>query len=163
MFRSSTVWLNVRSVKQMNLIRNLAALFIVVSILPITILAYRFTGNIPFDYTEISDELCLSQLREILLISYDLEYSYDSLNFIYQNKEFRLSEVNEKLILQPGTQIYLTNYDDMHFERKDGCIYVCYSRKGQDYERVLCRESGIHIDAFSDCAVWDDESDSSEE
>ena len=147
----------------MNLIRTLAALLIVVSVLPISIMAYRFTGNIPFEYSEISDELCLNQLREILLISYDLDCSYDCLRFIYQNKDFTVSEVNEKLILQPGTQIYLTNYDEVHFERKDGCIYVCYSRRNQNYERILCRQSGIHIDDFSDCALRDAEYNSGEE
>ncbi|MBR3265129.1 MAG: hypothetical protein IKI61_04095 [Erysipelotrichaceae bacterium] len=147
----------------MNMIRTLAGLFIVVSVLPISVLAYRFTGNIPFEYSEVSDELCINQLREIMLISYDLDYAYDRLSFIYQNKEFTLSEVNEKLILQPGTQIYLTNFDEVHFERKDGCIYVCYSRKGQHYERILCKQSGIHIDDFSDCALRDAEHNSGEE
>ena len=52
----------------MNMIRTLAGLFIVVSVLPISVLAYRFTGNIPFEYSEVSDELCLNALPCSLIV-----------------------------------------------------------------------------------------------
>ena len=124
----------------MNMIRTLAGLFIVVSVLPISVLAYRFTGNIPFEYSEVSDELCINQLREIMLISYDLDYAYDRLSFIYQNKEFTLSEVNEKLILQPGTQIFLSAADRVYFARHDGLVYVVCERGRERSEKVLYKE-----------------------
>ena len=146
----------------MNLIRNLIGLLIIVSMLPLCSMAFSYTSKIPFEYNEISDELALAELREILLIAYDMDVSYGSLDFIYQNKEFTLSMVNEKMLLQPGTQIYLNDIDDLHLENRSNTIYVIYERKNRKYERVIGTTKGIHLDEFSDCDVHDDVSDSSE-
>lgn len=153
---------NVRHVLSMNLIRNLLGLLIIVSILPICMMGFRFVADIPFEYNEISDEMALSELRELLLISYDMEVSYSSLNFTYQNKNFSLSVVNNKLILQPGTQIFLNDIDDAHFETRGKTVYVIYERKNKTYERTICSSTGIYLDNFSDCDVYDDGTDSSE-
>lgn len=147
----------------MNLIRNLVGLIITLCMLPVCIQAFEFTSNIPFAYNEINDEICLSQLREQLLIAYDMRIYNNELVFTYKNKGFRLCLVNNKLILQPGTQIYLNDIDNLFFETKNGCIYVCYRRKNKNYERVICKEEGIFIDDFSACDVHDDECNSSEE
>ncbi|MBR5341333.1 MAG: hypothetical protein IK151_05340 [Erysipelotrichaceae bacterium] len=147
----------------MNMIRNLLGLVIILALLPICILAFRFTSNMPFEYSEICDELSLAQLRETMLITYDLHYGYDCLSFTYRNKDFTLSMVNNKLLLQPGTQVYLGDIDDLHFEERNGCIYVCYERKNRKYERIIASSQGVYLDDFSDCDVHDDELDSSEE
>lgn len=147
----------------MNLIRNLIGLIITITMLPICIEAFTFISKIPFDYNEINDEIALEQLREQLLISYDMEISSDELDFIYKNKQFSLSLVNRKLLLQPGTQMYLNDVDSLYFDVKNGCIYVCYEKGNKQYERVLCKQERFHIDDFSDCDVLDNESDSSEE
>lgn len=146
----------------MNLIRNLTGLLIIVSMLPICTMAFKYTSNIPFEYNEVSDELALAELRELLLITYDMDVSYDSLNFIYQNKNYSLSMVNNKLLLQPGTQIYLNDIDDLHFEIRGNAIYVMYQRKNKNYERAIGSSTGIYLDRFSDCDVHDDVTDSSE-
>ena len=117
----------------MNLIRNVAGLFIILLLLPILLMAFRYTSKLPFAYTEVYDELTLMQLRESLLISYNLAFDERELSFILHNREFRLSLVNDKLIMQPGTQIFLA-----------------------------AGAEGFHIDRFSDCNVRDDESDRSE-
>ena len=146
----------------MNLIRNLVGLMIIVSMLPLCSMAFRYTASLPFEYNEIADELALAELREILLITYDMHVSYGSLNFIYQNKDFTLSMVNRKMLLQPGTQIYLNDIDELHFETRGNTIYVFYERNDKKYERAIGTANGIHIDEFSDCDVHDDVSDSSE-
>lgn len=147
----------------MNMIRNLAGLFIILSLLPILMLAFDFTSGIPFSYSEIFDELSLSQLRESLLISYEMRFEEDRLSFRLHNRDFILSKVNDKLIMQPGTQIFLSRIDELHFEEKGGVIYVCYEREGRKYERVLACERGFYLDGFSDCDVRDDEPDRGEE
>ena len=147
----------------MNLIRNLIGLIITLTMLPICIEAFMFASKIPFDYNEINDEIALQQLREQLLISYDMDISSDRLDFIYKNKNFSLSLVNKKLLLQPGTQMYLNDVDDLYFDTRDGCIYVCYKKGNKQFERVLCKQERFYIDDFSDCDVLTDESDSFEE
>ena len=125
-------------------------------------MGFRYVADIPFEYNEICDEVALSELRELLLIAYDMEVTYDSLYFIYQNKRFSLSVVNSKLILQPGTQIYLNDIDAANFEIRGKTIYVIYERKNKTYERAIGKATGIHLDDFSDCDVRDDGADSSE-
>ena len=146
----------------MNLIRNLVGLMIIVSMLPLCSMAFSYTSRIPFEYNEVSDELALAELREILLIAYDMHVSYNSLDFIYQNKDFSLSMVNRKMLLQPGTQIYLNDIDELHFEERGTVIYVIYERNNKKYERVIGTAKGIYLDSFSDCDVYDDVPDSSE-
>ena len=146
----------------MNLIRNLVGLLIIVSMLPICSMAFSYTSRIPFEYNEIADELALAELREILLITYDMKVSFSSLDFIYQNKDFSLSLVNRKMLLQPGTQIYLNDIDELHFEIRGNTIYVIYERNNRKYERALTSSQGIYIDEFSDCDVHDDVPDSGE-
>lgn len=147
----------------MNMIRNLIGLIITITMLPICIEAFTFTSNIKFNYNEINDELALAQLREQMLIAYDMYVSSDEIDFIYKNKEFKLSLVNNKLILQPGTQIYLNDIDDLRFEQRNGCVYVIYERNNKRFERVICKQERIYIDDFSACDVLIDGFDCGEE
>ncbi|MDO4197738.1 MAG: hypothetical protein Q4D13_01950 [Erysipelotrichaceae bacterium] len=128
-------------------------LMIIVMMLNISLLAYSITGNISFDYNQINDDLSFCQLRRIMLIAYDQSLSHDSITFTYHNKEFRLSLVNSKLLLQPGTQIFLNDVESLYFIEINGCYVVRYTRKGKEYEKVICSKSGIYIDDFSDCDV----------
>ena len=155
-------WGIARPARSMNLIRNLVGLMIIVSMLPLCSMAFSYTSRIPFEYNEVSDELALAELREILLIAYDMRVSYSSLDFLYQNKDFSLSLVNRKMLLQPGTQIYLNDIDELHFEERGTVIYVIYERNNRKYERAIGANKGIYLDRFSDCDVHDDVSDSSE-
>lgn len=147
----------------MNLIRNLIGLIITITMLPICITAFNYASNLEFDYNEINDEIALMQLRENLLITYDMDVDDKQLTFRYKNKIFTLGLVNNKLLLQPGTQIYLNDIDDLYFETKNDCIYVVYERNNNRYERVLCNKQGLYLDDFSDCDVLDNDDNSSEE
>ena len=146
----------------MNMIRNLAGLLIILFLLPIAMCAFSFTASLPFTYTEVFDELSLHQLRETLLISYDMEAGYDALTFSLRNRDFILSKVNDKLILHPGTQIFLAGVDELHFEERGTVIYVCYRKGAKEYERAIASARGFYLDSFSDCDVRDDVADRDE-
>lgn len=147
----------------MNLIRNLLGLLIVILMLPVCIETFVYVTNYECDYDIVNDEIALSQLREQMLFTYDMYVSSDELNFIYKGKQYQLSYVNGKMILQPGTQIYINNIDNLTFEEKDGCIYVIYERNNKQYERIISKKTGLYIDDFSYCDVIDDESNCDEE
>ena len=132
-------------------------------LLPLTLISFRLVGNIDFNYEDINDEIVLSQLRESLLFIYDLNYSRNELSFRYKGDEFYLSQINDKLILHPGSQIYLMKVDDLYFEDVDGYIYVNYERNNTRKRRILCPKQGLHLDDFSDCPIVTNESDTSEE
>ena len=147
----------------MNLTRMFLALMITVMVLPLSALSFRYAGGMTYDYNEINDEIAIYQLREILLIAYDMDVSSDRLSFLYQNDDFRLSLVNRKLILQPGTQIYLNDIDSLYFYEKNGCICIHYERKNKTYDKVLASAERFYIDSFSACLLPADESDRLEE
>lgn len=148
-----------RHVLSMNLTRTIIALIITLSILPLCATSFTMISNVKFSYDEINDELALVDLRRILLLSYDLDFNQNELNFIYQNKNYNLSIVNNRLVLSPGYQMFLNDVDYLSFFKKDGCIFITYERHGRTYERVLCSQEGIHLDEFSDCHD-DNDSDS---
>ena len=115
----------------------LAALCVVVLMVPLmTMCLGVLKGSLVFD-ERLQDEIALLQLRKILLISYDIEVSPQVLSFRYQARDMRLSLVNRRLIIQPGTQIFLSEIDGASFLEKDGMIEVIYSRGEQEYEKVL--------------------------
>ena len=141
----------------MNLIRCLLGLLITVTMLPICEQAFINIANIDFNYYEINDEICLSQLREMLLIAYNINVSDKEISFLYKGDDYFLSEINNKLILHPGTQIFLSDIDSLHFFIKNNCIYVSYERNKKQYERIISKNERFYIDDFSDCDVFDDE------
>ena len=141
----------------MNTIRNIIGLLIILSILPLYLSGFSYVSKIGFDYDQINDEIALCQLRENLLIAYDLNYQSDCLSFRYKNKDFSLSLVNNKLLLQPGTQIYLNNIDSLYFTDQNNIIYVCYTKNNKEFKRPIIAKQGIYLDEFSDCDVVDDE------
>lgn len=131
-------------------VRTLIALLITMTILPICVSVFRFASNIEFDYDKVNSELAFADLRRILLISYDMEVSEYELNFIYHNDNYKLSCVNDKLILQPGTQIIVDNIIDASFMVYGDSIYVSYTdEKGNEYERNIGSSKRFCIADFS--------------
>ena len=120
-------------------------------------MAINNIANISFEYNEINDEIALMQLREYLLISYDIKVNNNSLDFIYKNSDFHLNLVNNKLIMQPGTQIILNDIDDVYFDIKGDSIYVNYYKKNKKYYRPIASKYGIYLDQFSDCFINSDD------
>lgn len=133
------------------MVRNLIALLITLTILPLAVSVFTFVGNHEFNYDLVNNEMALMDLRRVMLLAYDIEVSDYELNFIYHNDDYTLRYVNNKLILQPGTQIYLNGIDDVSFYKENNSIYVNYTdENGKEYKRNIGKEKGIHIDEFLD-------------
>ena len=132
-------------------LRSLIGLFINLLMLPILLLSLSISSNLKPDYTNISDDIAIMKLRELLLITYDMEIDSNKLSFTYQNDSFRLSEINNKLILQPGTVIYLNDIEDSYFLIEDNNIYISYKKGGKNYKKILTKKESLHINDFSDC------------
>lgn len=119
------------------------------SVLPLAVSAMKLVYNLDFNYQLISNEIALMDLRRVLLISYDLEIYDKELKFIYHGSDYSLSMVNNKLILSPGTQIYLMDIDDLNFSVRNESIYLNYQSRGRNYETNIGKEKGIYLDDFS--------------
>lgn len=86
---------------------------------------------------EVQDEIALVQMRRILMLSYKVENEGSTLAYTYQEREFRLSLVNGNLIIQPGTQMILTDISQAHFESAGEVIYVVYTRENKERKAPL--------------------------
>jgi len=129
--------------------RALIALYVVMLLIPLAYSSFSFVGNNKFNYNEVSNEIALVDLRKILMLAYDLENNDDSLKFIYKGDEYELYETNNKLILKPGTQIFLNDIDSVQFINKNECIYLIYETNGKTYERNIGKTKGIRLADFS--------------
>ena len=117
----------------------LIVLMIMVATLPLTVQLIQVTSNVNHHQTEIQDMISSYQLRRILLLSYDIEGSNEALTFEYNNEQFVLNVVNNKLLLQPGTQIYYPDIDDGYFVKEGNVWCFVYHRGQEEYEIPLTK------------------------
>ena len=130
--------------------RTLIALLITLTILPLAISIFSFVANIKPNYN-LLNELALIDLRRRLLIAYDLNIEENRLEFINNGETNYLYYVNDKLILSPGTQIYLNDVKDVYFNLENGVIYLNYiTNDNKEYKSAIGKEKGFYIDDFLD-------------
>lgn len=130
-------------------LRSLVAVLVIMSILPIIVSVLTIISSYKVDYDFVNDEISLFQLRRIMLIAYDIDNNYDSLKFIYHGKDFELSTINNRLVLQPGYQVFLNNIDYAEFNYNNGLLNITYGRNGNENTTCIYKEKGIYIDDFS--------------
>ena len=142
-------------------LRTIIALIVTICLLPIVVNIISACSNLKFEYDYINDEISLYQLRRILLISYDLKNNGSSLEFIYHNNDYSLNIINNRLVLQPGYQMFLDNVDYLEFKEEGNAIYIEYEKNNKEYKTPIIKRNGIYLDDFldTDDEFSDDNSD----
>ena len=130
--------------------RSVVAILVIITILPIIVSIFQLISNTRIDYDIVNDEISLLQLRKIMLISYDIENYGDELHFVYHNDDYKLSLLNNRLILSPGYQVFLNDVDYVYFNEEDGALSLNYGRENKEKETYIYKEKGICISDFSD-------------
>ena len=83
------------------------------------------------------DDISISQLRLIYVLS-DACYADGSLYLSYYDKDMQISLQKDRLIMQPGYQVFLQYVDDAYFTQREECIYLVYKHKNQEVkERII--------------------------
>ena len=88
----------------------------------------------------LNEEVSLIQLRRTLLLSYDIENKGNSLEYEYQDRRFILNEINNNLIVQPGTQIVIMDINNLYFYEVNNNIYISYMKNEELYEKALVKK-----------------------
>lgn len=115
----------------------LLTIMIILFLIPVVMICLHILfGTLHFDQ-DIQDLIASYQLRRILLISYDKSIEDNVLYFNYQSKQMKLREVNNNLIIQPGTQIMYVNIENASFYESGNVIYLYYERNGNSYEEAI--------------------------
>ena len=147
---------NRRRIRGFITLRAILALFIVILIIPISTRTFITVSKLNYDHDEVSNEIGLLQLRRILLISYDLNNYGNSLEFIYEGNNYHLEEINNRLVLSPGYQMFLNDVSDINFYEEGSAVYLEYTFGNKTYRTPIVKTEGIYLDEFSDRDVSDD-------
>ncbi len=122
------------------LVEILVAILTVCICIPILVSVISLMHTSLKDRTSLQDQIALIQLRRYLAIAYDVELLPSSLTFQRQQEEMRLSVVNQNLIVQPGTQIFLMDIETAVFYLEGDSVMLRYVRNQQEYEVYLCKQ-----------------------
>lgn len=105
-----------------------------------TVQVISITRNVFKDRTPLQDQIALVQLRHYLAVAYDIELQPTMISFQRQQEEMRLRLVNQNLIIQPGTQIFLMDIESAMFYLENDSVILRYVRENQEYEVFLCKQ-----------------------
>ena len=122
------------------LIEILICILTVCICIPITVQVISITRSIIKDRTPLQDQIALVQLRHFLAVAYDIELQPTMISFQRQHEEMRLRLVNQNLIIQPGTQIFLIDIESAMFYLENDSVILRYVRENQEYEVFLCKQ-----------------------
>ena len=122
------------------LIEVLVAILTVCICIPIMVSVISLMHTSLKDRTSLQDQIALIQLRRYLAVAYDIELLPSSLTFQRQQEEMRLSVVNQNLIVQPGTQMFLMDIEAALFYLEGDSVMLRYVRDNQEYEVFLCKQ-----------------------
>ena len=122
------------------LVEVLVAVLTVCICIPIMVSVISLMCTSLKDRTSLQDQIALVQLRRYLAVAYDIELLPSSLTFQRQHEEMRLSVVNQNLIVQPGTQMFLMDIEAALFYLEGDSVMLRYVRDNQEYEVFLCKQ-----------------------
>ncbi len=122
------------------LVEVLIAILTVCICIPILVSVISLMRTSLKDRTSLQDQIALVQLRRYLAVAYDIELLPSSLTFQRQHEEMRLSVVNQNLIVQPGTQMFLMDIEAALFYLEEDSVMLRYVRNHQEYEVYLCKQ-----------------------
>ena len=122
------------------LVEVLVAILTVCICIPIVVSVISLMRTSLKDRTSLQDQIALVQLRQYLAVAYDVELLPSSLTFQRQHEEMRLSVVNQNLIVQPGTQMFLMDIEAALFYLEGDSVMLRYVRDNQEYEVFLCKQ-----------------------
>ena len=116
------------------LIEILICILTVCICIPITVQVLSIVRSV------LKDQIALVQLRHYLAVAYDIELEPTTITFQRQHEEMRLRLVNQNLIIQPGTQIFLMNIESAMFYLEKDSVILRYVKDNQEYEVFLCKQ-----------------------
>lgn len=122
------------------LVEVLVAILTVCICIPIIVSVISLMRTSLKDRVFLQDQIALIQLRRYLAVAYEIELLPSSLTFQRQHEEMRLSVVNQNLIVQPGTQIFLMDIETAIFYLEGDSVMLRYVRDNQEYEVFLCKQ-----------------------
>ena len=124
--------------KGFTLLEGLLSLFILSISLPFSVQLVSFVNAYPLDTDRLQDTNGVNQIILYMSLSENIQVEEHQILFDYQDKEYRLSNINNRIVLQPGTNILLSHIDKVSFIQENNYIYMEYQRNN-DIRKVVIR------------------------
>lgn len=125
-----------KSYKGSLVMEALLSLWVIILWLSLLSMSLRLLSFKP-NYRYWQDEVSLRQLKRELLLAKDFVIENHQLKYRIGKEEKQLSLIQEKLILQPGTQIFLEQIDSLSFAKEGQRLYLDYWIQDQHYRVCL--------------------------
>ncbi len=77
------------------------------------------------------------QLKQILNLGSNIEISSDQIEYDYNENHFTVNLINDRLIIQPGTNILILDINSVEFIEDDLGLVIIYQREDQTYHRRI--------------------------
>ena len=77
------------------------------------------------------------QLKQTLNLGSNIEISTDEIGYDFKEDHFTINLTNNRLIIQPGTNIILINIDHVEFIEDDLGLVIAYQRGDNIYHRRI--------------------------
>ena len=77
------------------------------------------------------------QLKQSLNLGSNIEISTNEIGYDFKEEHFTISLINNRLIIQPGTNIILTKIDHVEFIEDDLGLVITYQRSDDIYHRRI--------------------------
>ncbi|MDD2591347.1 MAG: hypothetical protein PHP11_00145 [Erysipelotrichaceae bacterium] len=119
------------------LVECLLALYFYAFILIIIYQMLCLMNQFEYHSSDIQDINGLLQLKQYLNLGSNIEISINEINYDYKDKCFKISLVNDNIIIQPGTNILILNVDSLEFIEEEGYLFIEYQRDNKLYRRKI--------------------------
>lgn len=117
----------------------LLSLLVMMTLLPIIIMALHLVVEYEYFDTRIQDDLSILQLRRKLILAKDFDLVYPNLNFNLEGQEWTLYYDGKRLYLGPGYQLFIDDVEELNYIFDNGVVLLNYVKKGQEYTRYLTK------------------------
>lgn len=119
------------------LLRALITMIITLLMSIICTNAIQVISNYKIDRYLIQDEIATQQLIRIISSSSNINNNHNYISFDYNHNIWTLENINNNLILKPGTQIFYIDVDYVYFNTEGNSLFIIYTRNNKEYKRVI--------------------------
>lgn len=111
----------------------LITLLVCAFLIPVAMVILAVLSRMIASPADFQDEAAIAQLRHVINVSSDFECSGSELSFIHHGERQRLVLRNGNLdLIDPGTQIFLSDLSEVSFSVSNDLIYVTYAHGEQE-------------------------------
>ena len=97
----------------------------------------QMLSYIDFYDQHLQDINGILQLKQSLNLGSNIEISTNEIGYDFKEEHFTISLINNRLIIQPGTNIILTKIDHVEFIEDDLGLVITYQRSDDIYHRRI--------------------------